>query len=331
MTAIVARAPCRVDLAGGTLDIWPLGQFFGGSCTVNVAIDVMVSARVEPAADGFVVEQGAGRHRAESRDGLLEDSETALVALAAEVCGIEGARVVLASDSPRGGGLGASSALTVALLAAFDRLHGEPRLDDSLALARVARDLEARLMRLPTGLQDHVPALVGGALVIEHRPGGERWNQTDVDLAELGRHMLVVYTGQSHFSAGNNWQVVRSALDGDREVVGLLSGIAESAAEAARALREQDWAALGRAVGRDWAHRRHLAPSVSSDQLELMLESAVGLGAWGGKACGAGGGGCLVVMAPTERLQSIALALEDLGGRVLDARPCESGLNVGPG
>ena len=97
----------------------------------------------------------------------------------------------IASGSPRGAGLGASSALTVALLA-LSELVAESRLSRSVAeRSAMARDLEARLMGLPTGLQDHYPGQLGGLLEIAHEPGGERVNRLDVDLESLGESLLV--------------------------------------------------------------------------------------------------------------------------------------------
>nr|MBP7588639.1 hypothetical protein [Thermoanaerobaculia bacterium] len=45
------------------------------------------------------------------------------------------------------------------------------------------------------------------------------------------------------------------------------------------------------------------------------------LGAWGGKACGAGGGGSVLVLAPAERREAIAAAWREQGTQILPARP----------
>src|SRR5256885_8270274 len=41
---VVAQAPCRADLAGSTLDIWPLYLFHPGAVTVNFAVNVLAIA-----------------------------------------------------------------------------------------------------------------------------------------------------------------------------------------------------------------------------------------------------------------------------------------------
>lgn len=324
---IRATAPCRVDLAGGTLDIWPLGLLFPGAQTVNVAIDVEVEVVLARRERGYrLVGEGPALEE-ETAEALAATAEGGLVGVAAFALDLPPVEVTIRSRSPRGGGLGASSAVTVALIAAGDRLVG--RMPRSVGdTARLARDLEAQLMRLPTGTQDHYPPLVGGALALRYGPGGVVPRRLDVDLAELGRHLLVVYSGQSHFSAATNWEIIRRCLEADPEVVGLLHGIAEIAAELPPALEAGDWATVGDLVGREWQLRRHLADGVSVPAVESLLQIARSLGAWGGKACGAGGGGCIAVVVPPERREVVAQALEAAGGEVVPACPVTTAIAV---
>lgn len=322
-----ARAWCRVDLAGGTLDIWPLGLLHPGACTVNVAIDLAATVRLRRSGR-FVVRQGESLVEAGSAEELLAHPEAALVGVVAAALGVPPLEVELVTDSPRGGGLGGSSALAVALISAAEEELGLPRSRPH-EKARLARDLEARLMSLPTGMQDHYPALLGGALEIRQAPGGEQVRRLGIDLKTLGDSLLVVYSGASHFSAGNNWQVVRRRLDGEAEVTAQLEGIAGAAAELAPALEGGDLQRVGELMSREWSFRRRLAEGISTPLLESLLERAQVLGAWGGKACGAGGGGCLAFLCPPERKAAIGQALEVLGGRVLQARPTEEPLQIG--
>lgn len=324
---VTARAWCRVDLAGGTLDIWPLGLLHPGACTINLAVDLPVTAEMTARSTGYRVVQDGDAIEAETAAGLAEDPRTALVGITAVALDLPPFEVRLSSASPRGGGLGASSALTVALLAAAEELFGRPRSEPA-RLAALGRDLEARLMGLPTGAQDHLAALLGGVLEISWRPGGEVVRRLDVEPAALGRSMVLAFTGQSHFSAGQNWQVVRRRLEGHEEVVGLLQGVADAAAELPDALEAGDLEAAGRLVDREWSFRRRLAEGVSTTLLEELLARGREAGAWGGKACGAGGGGSLVLLCPAERRERVARELVAAGATLLDARPTARGLEV---
>jgi D-glycero-alpha-D-manno-heptose-7-phosphate kinase len=321
------RAWCRVDFGGGTLDIWPLGLLHPGARTVNVAVDLAVTVDLRPSAGRYLVRQGVSVIEAASADELAQNSETSLIGVVASALALPPFEVSLASESPRGGGLGASSAMTVAFLTAaevaFDRPRSQPE-----RIAALARDLEARLMGLPTGVQDHYPALLGGALEILAEPGGEKVRSLNVDLQRLGESLLVVYSGQSHFSAGNNWQVVRRRLDGEAAVSKLFAGIAEATAELAPALEDGDFPRVGKLMSREWSYRRQLAEGISTPVLEKLLEVAASQGAWGGKACGAGGGGSLAILCPPERRSDIAAALQHEGGEILSARPIGTALAI---
>jgi D-glycero-alpha-D-manno-heptose-7-phosphate kinase len=328
VSSIHALARCRVDLAGGTLDIWPLGVLHARSATVNVAIDLPVSVVLRPRSRGWSVEQDGERVEAQRLAELASRPETALVACVLEETAMTPCALELASASPRGAGLGASSALTVALLAAVESAQ-RGRLERTPAeRAALARDLEARLMALPTGRQDHFPAQLGGALAIEHRAGGETARRLDADLGSLGERLLVAHTGQSHFSAANNWQVIRGRLDGDAAAAARLDAVRDAALRAVAALERGDWPELGRSVAADWSARRGLADGISTPAIERLLEAAEARGAWGGKACGAGGGGCVAVLCPPERRAAIAAEWRAQGAPLLEAPPTAKGLEV---
>ncbi len=324
---VVARAPCRVDLAGGTLDIWPLGLLHPGARTVNVAVSLMATVEMARREQGFRVVQAGSDVETASAAELSRDPSTALVGLVAESLELPPFAVHLVTESPRGAGLGGSSALIVALIAASEELLGrEP--SSAAARAALGRDLEARMMGLPTGMQDHYPALLGGVLEIAHRPGGEVVQALPADLERLAASLVVAYTGQSHFSAGQNWQVVRRRLDGEAEARDLFGGIAATAELLSRALEEGDLAEVGRLMSEEWSQRRQLADGVSTPEIERLLERARAAGAWGGKACGAGGGGSIAVLSPPERTPEVERALEGGGARLLEARPTAHGLAV---
>ncbi len=328
--AITARASCRVDLGGGTLDIWPLGLLHEGARTVNLAVGLDARVELEPRAAGYRIELDGEVARFDSPRAMSADERTALIGRVAGHFDLPPCRIRATTDSPRGAGIGGSSALTVALIAAAERLLGGA--SEPLERAAVARDLEARLMSLPTGRQDHFAALLGGALEIVYHPGGERVRRLRTDLAALGRRLVVAYSGRSHFSAGKNWLVIRRRLDGDGESRRLFDGIAATAAELPPAVEAADWAAVGGLMTREWGFRRQLADGISTPELESLLAAAAEAGAWGGKACGAGGGGCVAVMCPEACRAAVEAALSAAGGRVLPAWPEERGVSVsGPG
>ena len=327
MPTVEARAPCRVDLAGGTLDIWPLGLLHPGAITVNVAVGVWVQVTLSERESGWEVVLPAGEVELHTRAELLDREDTALIGRVAEHFALPPARIELHSESPQGAGLGASSALTVALIAACESFLGHPT-GEVEATAHLARDLEAALMSLPTGIQDHYPALLGGALAIHHQPGGERVESLPVDLDALGRQLIVVYSGHSHFSAGNNFDVVCRRLRGDSETTAGLGEIAATSQQMASALARAELEVVGRLMTEEWQARRRLSEVISTPEVEEILELAHASGALGGKVCGAGGGGCVALLCPPERRKNVESAVIGAGYRLLAAAPTASSLEL---
>ncbi len=276
----------------------------------------------------YRVVQGDEQVTAASLDALALEPAGALVARLLSPFDPGPCTSTIKTGSPRGAGLAGSSAIAIALLAAAETLRDGALRLEPLERARLARDLEARLMGLPTGLQDHLPAQLGGALEIRHEPGGERVRRLAVDLEALAARLVVAYTGQSHFSAGANWSVVRGRLDGDPDRIDRLDRIARAAGRMAPALESGDWPELGAAVASEWEARRGLAPEISTPAIERLLEAARAAGAWGGKACGAGGGGCVLALAPPGARTQILAAWRSAKAEILEATPTARGLEV---
>ena len=329
-SAIEATAPARVDLAGGTLDLWPLHALHPGSVTVNLAIDRRASCHVSRAATGIRL-VGADRGvdvTVKSARELLDDPRTALVgALVDELAPEGGLEVEFRSGVPFGSGLGGSSALAVATAAALARAVG--RSLNGAGGVEFVRDVETRVLGKPAGVQDYYPAFGGALHLLWFETGRTVVERRHVDPADWDHHLTLFDTGAAHSSGMNNWEVFRRRLEGDAGVARSLESVAAAARAMAAAARASDFPAMGAALRDEWAARRELAPVVSSPVIERAVAAATSAGAWGGKACGAGGGGCVVFLSPADRTAAVREALAGLGeGSVLDVRAEPRGLEV---
>src|SRR5262245_40537067 len=268
-----ASAPARVDLAGGTLDLWPLHVLHPGSCTINVAIDLRARCRVRPGASGYrvtVPDLGYERVVGEARE-LLADPRGALAGAVLEALQIREPREIeLSSDVPFGSGLGGSSALTVAMAAALaasvDRKFERPGRVDFV------RDVETGVLGKPAGIQDYYPPLSGGLHTLEFTPGAVAVRRREADPGVWLRHLTLFDTRAAHSSGMNNWEIFRARLEGDHEVADHLEGVREAAVEMARAVAAGDFEAMGRALGSEWQARRRLAPVVPTPSIEAAVE-----------------------------------------------------------
>lgn len=330
---VTATAPARIDLAGGTLDLWPLHVLHPGSVTVNVAIDRRAVCRAAEGRSGFLV-RAAGdgwEVSAPNAAGLLADPRTALAG--SLLCALAISRpleIQITSAVPFGSGLGGSSALCVAMLGALERwseidLSGIDRVE-------FVRDVETAVLGKPAGVQDYYPPFSGGVHCIWFRTGETRADNLAADPGIWDRHLTLYDTGVSHSSGMNNWEVFRGRLEGDARIAEHLDGVRRASRAMAAAVVNgggPDFEAMGKALGEEWRARRRLAPVVSTPEIELAIETAIRAGAWAGKACGAGGGGCVVFLSPTNRTALVRAGLESLGrGRVMPVRIETKGLEV---
>jgi D-glycero-alpha-D-manno-heptose-7-phosphate kinase len=332
-TVVEATAPCRVDLAGGTIDIWPLYLFHPGAVTVNVAIDRRAWCRVETGGQGVRVESKDTLQKAEGRDvaEVLARGSQPLVAEILRALGVEtGIRVVTQSKVPAGSGLGGSSALVVAVAAAVARAIGRPLPAEELL--PLVRDAECRCIAVPAGVQDHFGAFYGGVLALHLEPGNVRVERLRTDPARVEESLLLVDAGATRFSGINNWDVFKGQIDGDtgvRESLGAIAAVAKRVREALVESRFEDVTVL---VREEWEARKRLAPGVTTPEIDRIAE-VVAAGGGAAKVCGAGGGGIVAVWAPPgargpgER-EAVATALKEAGFRTFPARVDLRGLEV---
>jgi D-glycero-alpha-D-manno-heptose-7-phosphate kinase len=324
---IETSAPTRIDLAGGTIDIWPLYLFHPGAQTINAAISIRARATVEPRQDDRIVLRSLDTGvTVEATDPLALRTETRLrlLSLLASHFEARGLTLTTLSESPPGAGLAASSALNVAVCAAlaeWRREHHQPE-----ALLQIAMNVEAQTLGVPTGLQDYRPALYGGIAALELDADGIHRVPLHVDADALASRIALCYTGEPHNSGTNNWAITKAHIDGDPGVFDCFERIRDTAAQMREALERSDWSAVGAAIDDEWANRRRLSPTVTTPVIDQLIQQARGAGATAAKVCGAGGGGCLFCFGPPERQPAIREALAHGGGQLLDFRFERQGL-----
>ena len=326
---IESSAPTRIDLAGGTLDIWPLYLFHEGAQTLNAAINLRARCWISPRADRriVIISDDTGRRvEADHWSELRDNSELRLLGWLLHHFQAEGLELRTRAESPVGAGIAGSSALNIAVCAALARWSGVERTDE--ALLQIAMNVEAQAIDVPTGAQDYRPALYGGISAVELGVDGIRRVALPVSPDALEQRVVLAYTNASRNSGINNWEVTKRHIDGDRGVQGRFARICQIARAMRAALEAGDWREVGRQIGEEWENRKGLAPGVTTPDIENMLAAARAAGAHAGKVCGAGGGGCLFCIGEPEDVPAIRRALADAGARILDFRIDREGLRI---
>src|ERR1043165_1499610 len=304
---IHASAPTRIDLAGGTLDIWPLYLFHDGAQTLNAAISLRASCDPRSRSDRrlLIVSEDSGEHVEADHWSQLRDShDLRLLGRLLHFFQAEGIELHTRSQSPVGAGIAGSSALNIAVCGALNAWAGGHRSADEIF--QIAMNVEAQAIDVPTGSQDYRPAYYGGVSAVELGVNGVRRVAIHVRPDELQQRLALAYTNASRNSGINNWDVTKRHIDGDAGVRTSFARIRDIASAMRTALERRDWAEVGRQIAAEWENRKKLAPGVTTPGIDAMLAAAGGAGA------------SLFCFGDPADIPAIRQALHESGARVLD-------------
>jgi galactokinase/mevalonate kinase-like predicted kinase len=357
-----ARAPLRLDLAGGWTDTPPYTLREGGR-VVNLAVDlngqppIQVFCRRTAArhvrvhsidlghtetltsfeqlldyrdpVSPFALPKAAlcliGLERAGSGDGSLQDALDRLG------CGLE---ITLLCAVPKGSGLGTSSVLGGVILAALSRFFGRPLVPD--VLIRQVLQLE-QMLTTGGGWQDQIGGLAGGVKYVESRPGLRPQpviHRLDPflfqDQASLSCFTLF-YTGLTRLAKNILADVVERVNGAEKAYLFTLRHMAQLALDARDAIERRDREALGDVLALSWAANRRVHPSTTNADVDEILR-ATAAHARGAKLLGAGGGGYALFLSPSEAegdaLRRVLSRFEDSRARRVDFSLSTGGLEV---
>ncbi|MGD8867510.1 MAG: hypothetical protein PVI01_07760 [Gemmatimonadales bacterium] len=317
---MIIRAPVRIDLAGGWTDVPPYSTRRGGA-VVNVAIASYVLVDVRRRDVGIRISSddlGQSIEAGSARD-LVYDGKLDLIKAAVKRCGLdEGWEIRTRSTVPAGSGLGASGSLGVALVTACHAATGMSLNPE--AAAEMAHLLETEELRVAGGKQDQYAAALGGFLLLEFQDPvvtATRLKPAPDFLRALGSRLVLCYTGGSRISGEAIARVMDGFESGDRKIVAALEGIGDAALAARDALAAGDIEALAQVVEANWRHQQALDAGQLTETIEQIEAVAKAAGAIGGKACGAGAGGCLLFVSRAEGAEAVKAAVQAAGGTLL--------------
>jgi D-glycero-alpha-D-manno-heptose-7-phosphate kinase len=347
MNALRTRAPVRLDLAGGWTDVPPFSAREGGA-VVNLAINrycYVSASRREHGQGGIALYSADYDQHAEAATvaglpvggglGLF----TASLVVATDGRAQHGERpwfpagrgldLFVRCDAPPGSGTGSSAAVGVAVAGAIAAFLGEPLAAHEAARRAIAAERD--VLRVPGGTQDQYAAAYGGANYMEfHGPvtAVSPLRLPERTIAELEKRLVLVYTGVSRVSGDIIANVMGAYAAGAARTVEALRTMRRLAGGAKAALLASDFDALGEVLAENWRSQKELHPSVSSAAIDDLYARALAAGASGGKALGAGGGGCLLFLAAADREHEVRRALAEAGAQVMDFSLEWTGLHV---
>ena len=327
---IYAKAPTRVDLAGGTLDLWPLYNLVGEAVTINVAVDIFTHAILRPKNSSEIVLNIKDLKTSKKYSNLAEclnDDHRDFLLLRKHIQywrPLQGFELTTWSESPIGGGLGGSSSLSVTISGAFAYWANKKMETD--AWVRLVHNVEAQVLRKPTGTQDYYPPILGGLNRLSYRVDGCHFKK--FDFGSLFNNFLLVYTGSPHNSGLNNWQVYKDCIDGKPSTLTALKDLKCVADDLNRMLENGRYEGIREILNREYDARVRISPVFSSPEIERLREVSLRAGAEAVKICGAGGGGCVLVWSGADVRERVAQECRKEGFQVLPAKPHEEGFHV---
>lgn len=291
---ILTKTPLRISFVGGGSDRPSFYSEEPGAC-VAAAIDKYVYVAVNPKYDGSIRAAYRVTENVQSASELQHELIRHALGWFPFDGGIELHSI---ADIPGGTGLGSSSSFTVGAVAAIAAHIGQETTPG--VRARLAGVIELDQCKKPIGLQDQYTAAYGGLNLL-----GFTANTSPTvapiacDLDALSSHCLLLDTGLSRQGDAG---AVLATQQQDRDDVRHLAWLATLFA---KTLTKGNLQECGAIMGDAWQIKRKFI----GERYTYSYNLAIAEGAWGGKLCGAGGGGFLLFLAPPERHPAIIAAL----------------------
>jgi D-glycero-alpha-D-manno-heptose-7-phosphate kinase len=329
---IRAKAPLRISFAGGGTDVPPFPEREGG-LVLNATINRFAWGSLQTREDGNVsihsVDFGLSEEfRVDDDfgfDGRLGLAKAAVRRFADDA----GFDLLLHSNAPPGSGLGASSAMMVALIGVLKELQHLPLTD--YELAEVAHSIERDELGIGGGRQDQYAATFGGFNFIEFDAGRTVVNplrvSTDVIL-ELEHNLLLVYTGMTRQSDHIIDDQTARFEQGDAETVRGLTEQKELAVLMKNALLQGRLAEFGALLATAWEAKKRMSERITNERIDELYSEASAVGAVGGKVTGAGGGGYLLLYCGEGARHRVAARMLQLNAHVEEFAFEPSGLRT---
>jgi D-glycero-alpha-D-manno-heptose-7-phosphate kinase len=232
-------------------------------------------------------------------------------------------------EAPPGSGLGSSSALVVALIAAIGEYYKLPL--GEYDIAEDAIEIERKICDLPGGKQDQFAAAFGGFNFTEFLTDGRtivnplRLNYKTQNMMELST--VLYYVGKPREDS----RVIENTAKGlvDSEVVlNATHKIKEACISYKNALLTGDFKRISELMETYWRSKLETNPHVASPEILDAYDYALQNGATGAKISGAGGGGHMVLFTEFERRHELITALKEKEGRVVPFKFVKHGVDV---
>ena len=334
-----SKAPLRLGFAGGGTDVSPFCDEFGGYI-LNATIDMYAYCTIEVTNTGKVCFYAADRdERAEYHakgyldlDGRLDLHKGVYNRIVSDY----NHKLPLSfsmttySDAPAGSGLGSSSTMVVAMVAAFVEWLNLPL--GEYDMASIAYEIERIDIGLAGGRQDQYAATFGGFNFMEFYKDNRvivnplRIKETTIN--ELENALVLFYSGASRESATIIKEQISNAQTKNEKAVEAMHQVRGNALTMKEHLLKGNIVEFAKCLGSSWESKKSMAASISNKSIDDIFSYAISNGAMTGKVSGAGGGGYMMFIANPVKRIPLVRALNSLEGKVVNTHFARSGVQA---
>lgn len=309
-----ARAPVRISFSGGGSDLTYYFVDNPGavlSTTVALYCHTTLIPRVDQNIHIHSEDLDSHTHYSSLLDLLENPRQDLLSSVVSVVKPTYGFDLYVRSDFPVGSGLGGSSAVATAVVAAFN----EMRLDrwGTYEVAELAFQAERLCFGIAGGWQDQYASAFGGFNLIEL---GDKKNLVHAirleqsTLNELEECLILCDSTIKH-NSGALHEKQRETYSVEN-TTGYLKEIVSLCREMHTHLIRGELMDFGRCMAKSWDLKRNLHSSVSNPQIDNIYQAALDAGAIGGKLLGAGAGGFFLFFVQPQHRQRVTKKLREL-------------------
>ncbi|MDF2529382.1 MAG: D-glycero-D-manno-heptose 1-phosphate kinase [Gammaproteobacteria bacterium] len=327
-SAVRARAPLRLGLAGGGSDVSPYSDEYGGY-VLNATIDKFAYATIIPNKENKIVLNAADRGIVWSCEltDCIQNAPKELQLLAGtynriikDFCAGQALAVSVTthSEAPPGSGLGSSSTMVVALVQAYAELLKLPL--GEYEIAHLAYEIERRDLGLLGGKQDQYAAAFGGVNFMEFYANRVIVNPLRVKpwiVSELESQLLLFYTGVSRESAYIIDEQQQNMIKHDAGSIEALHLVKAEAVRMKEAILKGDFSMLASSMNTSWQAKKKMASKISNSSIDAIYDAVIRSGAYAGKVSGAGGGGFMMFLVDPNRKPQVIKTLSQFSGQII--------------
>ena len=334
MKTVFSKAPLRMALAGGGTDLEPYYSRYGGF-VLNATIDQYAYCKVEPSREWCFKSIDLGIEEKHNLWNSVEYIDSKLKLLINSYQYLtkdverEPVRITTYVEAPPGSGLGSSSALVVALIAAIAEYYNVPL--GEYDMAEYAIEIERKICDLPGGKQDQFAAAFGGFNFMEFLKDGRtivnplRLNQKTQNMMELST--VLYYVGKPRKDSRVIENTAKGLVD-SKTVLNATHEIRNACINYKRGLLMGDFDMISELMETYWRMKLETNPHVASPEILDSYDYARKNGATAAKISGAGGGGHMVLFTEFEERHRLISALKNKEGRVVPFKFVNHGVDV---